>query len=272
MRYSDVALFTDLDGTLFNSAREVSPENRRAIEYFMENGGSFGISTGRAPANALEKLPGLTMNTWSVVLNGAEAYHFQQQRATSQTLLPKDVMAALIGWVYENMPEVNIQLCTDDRLLLLSRPELSDADFVETHQPMDEMSPEEALAYPWLKVLFCAHRPVLEKLYEYARASGAAAAMDSVYTHATYLEFLPPRTNKGSCLAALRSEPELKGKTFIAIGDYTNDIELLREADVAVAVANALPEVKAVADHIVCSNDAHALADLIHNLIPNLER
>lgn len=272
MRYSDVALFTDLDGTLFNSAREVSPENRQAIAYFMENGGSFGISTGRAPVNALEMLPGLTMNAWSVVLNGAEAYHFLEQRAASQSLLPKQEMEDLIRWVYENLPDVNIQLCTDDRLLFLSRPEYADADFVETHQPMAEVSVDEALAYPWLKVLFCAPRPRLEVLHDHAQASGAAALMDSVYTHQTYLEYLPRNTNKGTCLKALRREPELQGKTFVAIGDYTNDLELLAEADVAVAVANALPEVKAVADHIVCSNDEHALAYLIHNVIPGLER
>ncbi len=271
MRYRDIALFTDLDGTLFNSAREVSPENRRAIEYFTEQGGLFGISTGRAPANALEKLPALGMNTWSVVLNGAEAYHFLRRQATAQTLLPKEEAAALIRWVYETMPEVNIQVCTDDRLLLLSRPELADREFVEIHQPMSEISLREAMAYPWLKILFSASPTVLQTLQEYARANGATAAMTCVYTSAIYLEFLPPCCNKGSCLAALRADPELKGKTFIAIGDYANDIELLREADVAVAVANALPEVKAVADHIVCSNDEHALAYLIHHLIPKLE-
>ena len=60
------------------------------------------------------------------------------------------------------------------------------------------------------------------------------------------------------------------GRTFIAIGDYSNDLELLQEADVAVAVANALPEVKTIADFITRSNDEHALADLIENIIPKL--
>ena len=64
--------------------------------------------------------------------------------------------------------------------------------------------------------------------------------------------------------------PELRGKTFIAIGDYTNDIELLQNADVAVAVGNALPTVKAVADHVICTNDEHAIACLIRELIPRL--
>ena len=64
--------------------------------------------------------------------------------------------------------------------------------------------------------------------------------------------------------------PELQGRTFVAVGDYTNDLELLQEADVAVAVGNALPEVKQIADHVICSNDEDAIAYLIDELIPGL--
>ena len=75
MDYSKVALFTDLDGTLFNSESRVSERNKDAIRRFTEQGGSFGISTGRGPVNAKHMLPGVELNGWSVVLNGAEGYH-----------------------------------------------------------------------------------------------------------------------------------------------------------------------------------------------------
>lgn len=270
MRYSNVALFTDLDGTLFNSQREVSAENKKAIKRFIEEGGSFGISTGRAPQNAKLMLPGLDINSWSVVLNGAEAYHFPCKKSAAQRYLPKDQMEMLIRWVLQELPEVNIQLCTDDQLLFLSRPEFADWDFVSSHQPMSETGVDEALCYPWLKVLFCAPRSVLVRLHSYAEENGMTTVMDSVYTNEVYLEFLPLHTNKGSCLKELRSQPDMLGKTFIAIGDYTNDIELLQEADIAVAVENALAEVKSIADYIVCTNDDHALAYLIDVLIPEI--
>ena len=77
MDYHNLALFSDLDGTLLDSQRQVSRENRQALEHFIAGGGLFGISTGRAPLNALALLPGVPINTWSVVLNGAEAYRYQ---------------------------------------------------------------------------------------------------------------------------------------------------------------------------------------------------
>lgn len=77
MDYCNLALFSDLDGTLLDRNRQVSRENREALAHFIAGGGLFGISTGRAPMNALELLPGVPINTWSVVLNGAEAYRYQ---------------------------------------------------------------------------------------------------------------------------------------------------------------------------------------------------
>lgn len=270
MDVKSVALFTDLDGTLFDSYRNVSEQNKLAIARFVEAGGSFGISTGRAPDNARTMLPGLMINSWSVVLNGAEAYHYEKKMATAQHCLPKEKMEKLIKWVLKELPEVNIQLCTDKQLLFLSRMDYGDEEFISTHQPMTEMNVDEALRFPWLKVLFCASRSVLVELHHYAEDEGFTTIMDSVYTNETYLEFLPRCVNKGSCLRALRGLPEMQGKVFIAIGDYTNDLELLQEADVAIAVQNALPEVKDIADHIVCSNNDHALAYVINSLIPNL--
>lgn len=76
MDYSSIALFSDLDGTLFDSGLRVSPENREALARFIRGGGRFGISTGRSPSNSALLLPEVPVNTWSVVLNGAEAYQF----------------------------------------------------------------------------------------------------------------------------------------------------------------------------------------------------
>ena len=52
----------------------------------------------------------------------------------------------------------------------------------------------------------------------------------------------------------------------VAVGDYHNDIEMLRAAGVSVAVANAVDEVKAVADYVTVSNDEHAIAKVIEGL------
>ena len=270
MDYTGLALFSDLDGTLLNSQRQVSLENRRALEQFTAGGGLFGVSTGRAPMNALHLLPKIPINTWSVVLNGAEAYHFGTGAVAFPRLLPKLRTAALIQWVLEHLPQVNILLGSERRLFFLSPPHLADPDFLASHQPCIFSGLEVPWREPWLKILFAAPRPLLERLEQQAEESGVSEGTERVYTCPTYLEFLPKGVHKGRCLGDLRCLDVFRQRRMIAIGDYSNDVELLQEADIAVAVDNALPEVKAVADYCTVSHNDSAIAHLIANILPRI--
>lgn len=270
MDYAGLALFTDLDRTLFNHSREVSPKNRQALELFQREGGLFGIATGRAPMNALGLLPRFPMNTWSVVLNGAEAYNFSTGTAAFPRLLPQILTATFLGYVLEKLPQVNVLLCSESRIFFLSPQALADRDFLLSHRPCTFTGLETALGYPWLKVLFCAPRPVLEALERTAAEMDLFSAVDRVYTGPVYLEFLPKGVHKGRCLGDLRCLDALRGRKMIAVGDWTNDIELLDEADLAAAVDNALPEVKTHADILLPSNEEDAIAHLIYEVIPSL--
>ena len=55
-------------------------------------------------------------------------------------------------------------------------------------------------------------------------------------------------------------------KTLVAIGDFYNDLEMIRTADIGVAVANAPDDIKAQADMVVCSVLEGATADLVSKL------
>ena len=269
MDYHNLALFSDLDGTLLDSQRQVSRENRQALEHFIAGGGLFGISTGRAPLNALALLPGVPINTWSVVLNGAEAYRYQTGTVAFPRVLPQLRAAALVQWVLERLPRTQVLLCSESRLFFLSPRDLADPDFLLSHQPCTFTNLGAALDYPWLKILFAAPRPDLEHLEQWATDYGILEVMDRVYTSPTYLEFLPRGVHKGRCLRDLRCLDVLKNRRMIAVGDYTNDLELLREADVSIAVANALPEVQAAAAYHTLSNKQSAFAHIIREILPD---
>lgn len=270
MDYSQFAIFSDLDGTLFNSKRVVSPENRAALEHFMAQGGLFGLCTGRSPSNAAFMLEGLSANTWSVMLGGAEAYHFPSQNVAFPKTLTRIRMAVFLREVLERLPEIDVLVYTESRLFILSRPGTVDPDFRDSHQPSAFVSLSEALSFPWLKVLFRAPRQTLQILEAGAARRGIFEICTRIYTREDYLEFLPVGVHKGMCLRNLRTLEELKNRKFVVVGDGLNDLEALGEADFAIAPENAIPIIKHRANYITTDNDSHALSHLIYEILPAL--
>ena len=270
MKYQDVVIFSDLDGTLLNTDHEVSQGNLEAIRRFTEAGGQFAIATGRPPVNARRVLREVPLNGWCVVMNGTMAYHYEREESFGAVEIPQAELSSLFAWVMEQEPRVNVQICTREELLFISDTTYENRDFVDTHQPMRVTTMEDSLRDPWLKALLCAPHELLEPIYAEAERRGITDKVDLVYSADYYLEFLARGVNKGRCLRMVREMPELSGRTIFAIGDYYNDLEVFREADIAVAVGNALPEVKAAAKYEVAHHNDDALADLIDRLIPSL--
>ena len=58
----------------------------------------------------------------------------------------------------------------------------------------------------------------------------------------------------------------IKQERTIAVGDYYNDISMIKAAGAGFAVANAVDEVKAVADYITVSNNESAIAAIVNKL------
>ena len=72
--------------------------------------------------------------------------------------------------------------------------------------------------------------------------------------------------HKGLSLEMLVDYLKLDAKKTVAIGDYDNDIGMLRVAGIGIAVSNASKEALAAADAVTVSNEEHAIARVIHDL------
>jgi hypothetical protein len=81
------------------------------------------------------------------------------------------------------------------------------------------------------------------------------------------LEVLPPNGSKGDALRVLLDELNIPAEQVMALGDGENDIEMLQLAGIGVAVGNASPLLKAVADQVVASNDDDGVAEAIERFV-----
>ena len=73
--------------------------------------------------------------------------------------------------------------------------------------------------------------------------------------------------HKGAALSGLASHLGLDRSQVMAFGDGLNDISMIREAGIGVAMENAVDEVKAVGDLITGSCEESGVAEVIEQLL-----
>lgn len=276
MRADETVLYSDLDGTLFNSRTEVSPENRAAIERYVAEGGRFAMSTGRAPFNSARFTGALPINAPSVVYNGAGVYDFAAGEYTFCDHLDRAAVDPLLISLAAEFPDIDIQIYTEREITSITPRANSQPDLLRLHEPIRFTSLAALEGVGLVKALAWvpeAESAALEtRLRE--RAPGryllTPGTVPGARVQVRFFELLPPGATKGAALRRLRKHPALAGRTLVAAGDYLNDIEMLREADVPVCPANAADAVKAACRFVTVHNDAHAIAQIIDGIIPAL--
>jgi Cof subfamily protein (haloacid dehalogenase superfamily) len=85
-------------------------------------------------------------------------------------------------------------------------------------------------------------------------------------SNAEYLEFMPPGVNKGKALAVVAQYYGIPREKVIAFGDAGNDMPVIEWAGLGVAMENARPEAKAVADRIAPRYDEDGVAVVLEEI------
>lgn len=256
MNYNGFLILTDIDGTLTPRAGEVAPENTDAIEYFKANGGLFTFATGRMP-DYLSRFP-FRANAPIVTTNGTLMCDENGKILWEKTMTTK-VCSEVLRHILAHHPGVKtVQRCSSHA--------------GELH--IEFLPPKESLlsfedGHPTYKTVFICEEEdaALRLMADLIERFGDRFAFDRSWP--VGLEMHHKDSGKGACVEILRQMfPQVH--TIITAGDYENDITMLRAADVGCAVANAIPAVKEAADRVIVHCDEHAIAHIIHTVIPEL--
>ena len=264
-KFEGLLLCTDLDGTLLNSERTISRENREAIDYFKAEGGYFTFITGRMPFFSAKIFDLAKPNAPFGCINGGGIYDGYEQKYLYTRELPlsalelaKDAIANIDGIGVQVNHFDKLYFCKDDQSMLNFK-KITGVPFLT--KDIDEISE------PIAKIIFgTVHEDTMQELEKFLRSHPRADEFDFVRSEQTLFEILPKGTNKGVLLPEFERILGVKREKIIAVGDYNNDIGMIRAAGIGIAVSNAVPEAKAAADLVTVSNDEHAIAKIINDL------
>ena len=85
-----------------------------------------------------------------------------------------------------------------------------------------------------------------------------------------YTEITQENTNKWNAIQYLANKLNIKTEEIMTIGDNSNDIEMIKNAGLGIAMANSAPEIKKIADDITTSNEENGVGQAIERNITKI--
>lgn len=264
----------DLDETLLNSDKEISEKNRLAIQRAeKEYGVKFVPATGRGYTCIDHILDTLDtrdkQGEYIISNNGGIVCENKGFRKLCFHALPFEKALELFRFGCEK--NLCIQVFTDEDVYAFHLNE-EEKRWLFMFKPDSIVCEEDSIDFledtPIAKILF--QNSDMKYLFKIAEEM-KDITKDSVsvsYSSNRYLEMNAIGVDKGLGLRELASHLGIPIEETMAIGDNLNDIAMLKDAGVAVAVANAADEIKAISDYVtVADHNEDAVAEAIGKFV-----
>lgn len=252
----------DLDGTLTNSQKEVSPRTRQALLKAEAQGAVLVLASGR-PTYGIEPvaecLDMKNLGGYILSYNGGKIVDCK----TNQEIYSKHLPDEVIPIIYQYAREHNYALLGYAGNDIVT--EIPDDEYVIEESRINKMHIRgvdhllESIEPHPTKLLMTGHPDLMVKA-EAELAAMLESKMEVFRSAPFFIELVPKGIDKAQSLMRLLDLLHLSPKELIAFGDGYNDLSMIRLAAQGVAMANAAPEVRAEADFVTASNDEDGVA------------
>jgi Cof subfamily protein (haloacid dehalogenase superfamily) len=281
-KFTGILIVSDVDGTFLSGNIDGLHKNIKAIERFKEQGGLFAFATGRDLLALLEVIPDTEKisNVPVICANGSQIYDFAQaQYIFNCPVADKKLLGEMVRLILNKYPKTGVRFscknnCENNMIIpdfneMLKRDlkGLSLDNLRIIQMPLEELVHSDINIY---KTVFV-DRDNPENLEDIKKICEDADINNEFYFAKSYwcgLETINKNGTKGQ--AALQLKEYLENLEYFggsiklfAIGDYDNDMEMLKAADFGAAPESALEHIKQAAKIITASCENGAVASLI---------
>ena len=252
-------LVSDMDGTLLNSKGKLSEENKRAIEYFVDNGGQFTLATGRMLPSVKRHIHKLKVTLPVIMYNGTKIYDFSNDEVIYEKFLEEE-RKEIIEVVAKINSNVGIEIYSDEVDYIYKSCKQTERFTNLGYNVIYEVD-ESIFEKKWTKVLVVGDKKELDFVENYLKE--VYGDKDIVRSSSIYLEVIPRNISKGQALQELIKFKEIENFKIVTAGDNMNDVELIEVAHYGFCIGNGSEELKKKTKYITPSNDEHAIEFII---------
>ena len=276
----------DLDGTLLNSYGVVTDNSKKVIKETIENGTDVIVASGRTMMEYLKKLSSeIGSKKYFIAGNGALIYDIQKDKILYKNYLSKSKVLDIIKVCEENSIFYNVY--TEDAIITKS------LKYNALYYYKENLKKEESKRttinviddpYTFIKSLnkkdiikmtICdENKYIFDSIIKKLRQIDKIEVLDvsqlskKIIKQGTeefeiqyfYTEVSMADVNKWNAIEYLMNKLEIKKEEVIAIGDNVNDIKMVENAGVGIAMGESTPELKKIADFVTDDNNSEGVA------------
>ena len=271
-------LFTDLDGTLLTDDKQILDDDMKAIEGMLERGHKLVLCTGRplASAKQLAQKYGFDKPGFFLVsFNGGLIYDYATEKAILTRYIPVDE----VKFIMDAAHRYGMHAHTYSGDYVVSEYETEQLKTYCRLMKMDYVVVKDIREYygefinvvvkPPIKVNIITpfdHSSLVDFRAEMRKTT--AGKLFDVFSKPEMLEFSHMQSNKGDAVRFMAEYYKVPLEDTIAVGDEENDCPMIEAAGVGVAVANASPVAKDIADYVTANDNNHsAIAEVIEKFV-----
>mgnify|MGYP002708396289 CR=1 FL=1 len=282
----------DLDGTLLNSYGEVPKENIEAIKKVTEKGIKVVLASGRISESVYQIAKETGADQYFISGNGAMIYDIQTQNVIYEKFMDKGKILELIKLCEDNSIFYNVY--TEDMVIAKSLNYNVAFYYHENAKKAQEKKTninivKDVYSYiqksnvkHFLKMTICEEneiifKRILRKLKEVSEievldvshmsSKKIRSGTQEVKVDYYYTEITKKNVDKWYALLEIMKREEIKPEEVMAIGDNMNDLGMIKNAGMGVAMGHSNPQVKEVANFITLDNNEAGVAKAIEEIV-----
>ena len=282
----------DLDGTLLNSYGEVSNENKHAIKNAINKGVEVVLSSGRIGDSVESIAHDLSVNNYYISGNGSMLYNMQEDKIEYENFIEKEKMLKLIKICEEN--SIYYSIYTENMVITKSlKYNVAFYNYENSKKAFDKRTNinivQNIYEYvknlknnKFLKITICDDSEIIfSRIIDKFKKINNIDVLDvahmsrkiikegteEVPVEYYYTEITNKNVDKWTAIEILIKKLNIKREEVIAIGDNMNDKLMIKNAGIGVAMGQANPKIKEIADFITQDNNNNGVANILNKLI-----
>lgn len=257
---------SDLDDTLIHKETHLAPEVIAEIQKLKESGVAFTFATGRMPYRAANFAEDISLDIPFVANNGSILY-CQGKNIYEKKFMASELKEAIQKYMDAD-PEFTVLYSYSDKERPMRVTSWIAARLNKYPGYNEPLGCDDSVWNQSVHKIYVVDDNRTGAIGKLAAELKGMTDKVSCFQYGEFsMEIVAAGCSKASGVARLIEHMGCSADEVMAIGDHTNDIEILQMAGLGVAVANAVPELQAVADCVMTKERADGVVEAIHKYI-----